>query len=79
MAISNVATEVQPAGRRGVDQYSICRRQSAITAPACYRGLAHLQHGLTALALNLVRVNAWLTGTRRRQPDLTYGKRAMVG
>jgi transposase len=32
---------------------------------ARYRGLAktHLQHVLTALALNLVRVDAWLTGT----------------
>jgi IS5 family transposase len=31
---------------------------------ARYRGLAktHLQHVLTALALNLVRVDAWLTG-----------------
>jgi len=32
---------------------------------ACYRGLAktHLQHVLTALALNLVRLDAWLTST----------------
>jgi hypothetical protein len=32
---------------------------------ARYRGLpkTHLQHVLTALALNLVRVDAWLTGT----------------
>jgi transposase len=32
---------------------------------ARYRGLAktHLQHVLTALALNLIRVDAWLTGT----------------
>jgi IS5 family transposase len=32
---------------------------------ARYRGLAktHLQHVLTALALNLVRIDAWLTGT----------------
>jgi hypothetical protein len=32
---------------------------------ARYRGLAktHLQHVLTALALNLVRVDAWLAGT----------------
>jgi len=32
---------------------------------ARYRGLAktHLQHVLTARALNLVRVDAWLTGT----------------
>jgi hypothetical protein len=32
---------------------------------ARYRGLAktHLQHVLTALALDLVRVDAWLTGT----------------
>ena len=31
---------------------------------ARYRGLAktHLQHVLTALAINLVRVDAWLTG-----------------
>jgi hypothetical protein len=34
---------------------------------ARYRGLAktHLQHVLTALALNLVRVDAWLTRSRR--------------
>ena len=32
--------------------------------PPRYRGLAktHLQHVLTALAINLVRVDAWLTG-----------------
>jgi transposase len=32
---------------------------------ARYRGLAktHLQHVLTALALNLIRIDAWLTGT----------------
>jgi hypothetical protein len=31
---------------------------------ARYRGMAktHLQHVLTALAINLVRVDAWLTG-----------------
>jgi Transposase DDE domain len=32
-----------------------------------YRGLAktHLEHVLTALAINLVRVDAWLTGSQR--------------
>jgi transposase len=40
-----------------------CRRSDLHQAR--YRGLpkTHLQHVLTALALNLVRVDAWLTGT----------------
>ena len=40
-----------------------CRRSDVHQAR--YRGLpkTHLQHVLAALALNLVRVDAWLTGT----------------
>jgi transposase len=36
-----------------------------ITKPTIGHAKAHLQHVLTATALNLVRVAAWLEGTTR--------------
>jgi Transposase DDE domain len=52
----------RPCGHRGHHRPG---RPPRRPPPGRYRGLAktHLQHVLTALALNLVRVDAWLSGT----------------
>jgi transposase len=53
------------ADRAGIEGTIAQAARRADFHQARYRGLAktHLQHVLTALALNLVRVDAWLSGT----------------
>jgi IS5 family transposase len=53
------------AHRAGIEGTIAQAARRADLHHARYRGLAktHLQHILTALALNLVRVDAWLSGT----------------
>jgi len=53
------------AHRAGIEGTIAQATRRADLHQARYRGLAktHLQHVLTALALNLVRVDAWLSGT----------------
>jgi hypothetical protein len=53
------------AHRAGIEGTIAQGTRRADLHQACYRGLAktHLQHVLTALALNLVRIDAWLSGT----------------
>jgi IS5 family transposase len=53
------------AHRAGVEGTIAQATRRADLHQARYRGLAktHLQHVLTALALNLVRIDAWLSGT----------------
>ncbi|MDH6119814.1 transposase [Kitasatospora sp. GAS204B] len=55
----------QYATRSGVEGTMAQASHRCDVHHARYRGLAkvHLQHVLTAMALNLVRVDAWLTGT----------------
>jgi hypothetical protein len=50
--------------RCGVESLIVQASRLSDLHHARYRGMAktHLQHVLTALAINLVRVDAWLTG-----------------
>jgi Transposase DDE domain len=58
------AWQQRSAHRAGVEGTIAQATRRADLHQARYRGLAktHLQHVLTALALNLVRVDAWLSG-----------------
>jgi Transposase DDE domain/Transposase domain (DUF772) len=58
------------AHRAGIEGTIAQAARRADLHQARYRGLAktHLQHVLTALAINLVRVDAWLSGIPHRLP-----------